>query len=105
MSGQTNFQTITQIINKIVTKTPNVEITPETHLIKDLGIDSLEQVEIVLEIEKEFDIKISDDQASTIQTIADIVKFVDKNSVNKNPVDKNLADKNLADKNSNNITQ
>ena len=52
-------------------------IKPETNLMKDLEADSLDAVEIIMEIESEFGIEIPDEEAEKFQSIDDIVKYVD----------------------------
>jgi acyl carrier protein len=54
------------------------EVNPEAHFIDDLGADSLDTVELVMALEEEFGIEISDEDAEKIQTVADVVKFLDK---------------------------
>ena len=46
----------------------------------DLGADSLDTVELVMELEEEFDINIPDDAAEKIQTVGQAVKFIEENS-------------------------
>jgi len=53
-------------------------VTLEARLIDDLGADSLDNVELVMAFEEEFDIEIPDDAAETILTIGDAVKFIEK---------------------------
>ena len=55
------------------------EITMDTNLMKDLSADSLNAVEIIMAIEDEYGIEIPDEEAETIQTVADLVKFVEDN--------------------------
>ena len=55
------------------------EITMETNLMKDLSADSLDAVEIIMAIEDEFGIEIPDEEAETIQTVQDLVRFVEDN--------------------------
>ena len=52
-------------------------ITDETHFINDLGADSLDTVELVMELEDEFGISISDEEAEKIQTVGDAVKYIE----------------------------
>lgn len=52
------------------------EITPEKSLIKDLGADSLDSVELIMSIEQKFDISIPDDAAENIKTVGDIIEYV-----------------------------
>jgi acyl carrier protein len=54
------------------------EVTPEASFTNDLGADSLDTVELIMEFEKEFDIQIPDDQAESIATVGDAVAFIEK---------------------------
>jgi acyl carrier protein len=53
------------------------KITPETSFVNDLGADSLDTVELVMELEEEFDITIPDDAAEKIQTVGQAVQFIE----------------------------
>ena len=53
------------------------EITPDANFIKDLGIDSLDYAELVMEFEQVFDIKIPDSDAEKLQTIKDAIDYID----------------------------
>jgi len=55
-------------------------ITDETHFINDLGADSLDTVELVMELEDEFGINISDEEAEKIQTVGDAVKYIENHT-------------------------
>jgi acyl carrier protein len=55
------------------------EITMDTNLMKDLSADSLDAVEIIMAIEDEYGIEIPDEEAENIQTVQDLVKFVEEN--------------------------
>ena len=55
------------------------EITMDTNLMKDLSADSLDAVEIIMAIEDEYGIEIPDEEAENIQTVSDLVKFVEEN--------------------------
>ena len=52
------------------------KITPETTFINDLGADSLDTVELVMEFEDEFDLNIPDEDAEKIQSVGDAVKYI-----------------------------
>ena len=52
------------------------EATNEANFTNDLGADSLDTVELIMELEKEFDIQIPDDEAEKIATVGDAIKFV-----------------------------
>ncbi|TDL99192.1 MAG: acyl carrier protein [Flavobacteriaceae bacterium] len=53
------------------------EVTNEASFTNDLGADSLDTVELIMEFEKEFDIQISDDNAEKISTVGDAVTFIE----------------------------
>lgn len=55
---------------------PDSEITPDASFVKDLGIDSLDYAELVMEFEQTFNIKIPDDDAEKMQTIGEAVKYI-----------------------------
>lgn len=52
------------------------EITPDANFVKDLGIDSLDYAEIVMEFEQTFDIRIPDDDAEKLQTFGEAVRYI-----------------------------
>src|SRR5688500_11984532 len=52
------------------------EITPDANFVKDLGIDSLDYAEIVMEFEQTFDIRIPDDDAEKLQTFGQAVRYI-----------------------------
>jgi acyl carrier protein len=54
------------------------QITPETSFVNDLGADSLDTVELVMELEEEFDINIPDDAAEKIQTVGQAIEYIEK---------------------------
>ena len=56
---------------------PESEITPDANFVKDLGIDSLDYAESVMDFEQTFDIKIPDDDAEKLQTISQAVKYIE----------------------------
>jgi acyl carrier protein len=56
------------------------EVTLESSFTNDLGADSLDTVELIMEFEKEFNLAIPDDQAETIVTVGDAVKYVEGNT-------------------------
>ena len=52
------------------------QIKMETSFVNDLGADSLDKVELVMEFEDEFDINIPDEDAEKIQTVGEAVKYI-----------------------------
>jgi acyl carrier protein len=59
------------------------EIQPDANLVKDLGIDSLDYAEIVMDFEQTFDIKIPDDDAEKLATIGSAVKYIEEKLKNR----------------------
>lgn len=55
------------------------EVTSEASFQNDLGADSLDTVELIMEFEKEFDISIPDEQAENIQTVGQAIAYVEGN--------------------------
>lgn len=53
------------------------EVTPDASFIDDLGADSLDTVELVMELEKEFGIEIPDDDANNIRSVGDAIKYIE----------------------------
>ena len=53
------------------------EVTAEASFTNDLGADSLDTVELIMELEKEFNIAIPDDQAEKIQTVGDAISYIE----------------------------
>ena len=56
------------------------EVTPEKSFTNDLGADSLDTVELIMEFEKEFGISIPDDQAEKISTVGDAIAYIENNA-------------------------
>jgi acyl carrier protein len=54
------------------------KITPEASFINDLGADSLDTVELMMELEEAFGISIEDEEAEKIQTVKDAVDYLEK---------------------------
>ena len=55
------------------------EVTHEASFTNDLGADSLDTVELIMEFEKEFNIAIPDDQAEKIATVGQAIEYIEKN--------------------------
>ncbi len=68
-------------IKNVLVEAINVDpeaVTPEARLSEDLEIDSLAAVELSLELETEFDIRIEDDELANLKTVQDIIDLVEK---------------------------
>ncbi|HNQ36708.1 MAG: acyl carrier protein [Prolixibacteraceae bacterium] len=59
------------------------EVTNEASFTNDLGADSLDTVELIMEFEKEFDLAIPDDQAEKISTVGEAIKHIEEGIKNK----------------------
>jgi acyl carrier protein len=73
------MSTIEKRVKEIVAEQLGVEetqVTNEASFMDDLGADSLDTVELVMALEEEFDIEISDEQAEKIQTVQDAVDYI-----------------------------
>ena len=55
-------------------------VTIETSFVNDLGADSLDIVELVMELEDEFDVSIPDEDAEKMQTVGDAVKYINEHT-------------------------
>jgi len=72
---------IEQRVKKIVAEQLGVneaDIKIDSSFVDDLGADSLDTVELVMELEDEFDIDIPDDAAEKIQTVGQAIEFIEK---------------------------
>ena len=70
-------------VTKIVAEqmgTDKAKITLETSFVNDLGADSLDTVELVMELEDEFDVSIPDEDAEKIQTVGQAIKYIEEHS-------------------------
>ena len=56
------------------------DVKPEASFIDDLGADSLDIVELIMALEEEYDIEISDEDAEKIQSVGDAINYVEKQS-------------------------
>ena len=56
------------------------EVTKEASFTNDLGADSLDTAELIMEFEKEFNLSIPDEKAETISTVGDAIKYLEENA-------------------------
>jgi len=54
------------------------QVTPEAKFIEDLGADSLDTVELVMALEEEFGNEIPDEQAEKLQSVGDVIKYIEE---------------------------
>jgi acyl carrier protein len=77
------FMSIEEKVKQYVIDTLDVnpsEVVPEAKFIDDLGADSLDIVEMIMAMEEEFDLEITDEEAEKLSTVKDVVEFI-KNSI------------------------
>ena len=66
------------IVDKLVID--ESEVTDESNFMSDLGADSLDTVELIMEFEKEFDLQIPDDEAEKITTVGQAIEYIKKHT-------------------------
>jgi len=74
---------IAERVKNIIIERLNVEedqVTAEASFINDLGADSLDTVELIMEFEKEFNINIPDEQAENITTVGEAIAYLEANA-------------------------
>ena len=54
------------------------QVTPAAKFIEDLGADSLDTVELVMAFEEEFNVEVPDEEAEKLQTVGDVVKYIEE---------------------------
>ena len=64
------------IVDKLVID--ESEVTNDSNFMSDLGADSLDTVELIMEFEKEFDLQIPDDDAEKITTVGEAIKYIEE---------------------------
>jgi acyl carrier protein len=69
-------------VKKIIAEKLSVdlaEVVPEASFVDDLGADSLDLVELIMSMEEEFDVEISDEDAEQLVTVKDAIDYIEKN--------------------------
>ena len=68
-------------IKKIIVKQSGIDeskITEDSSFLDDLGADSLDTIDFIMELEEEFNIEIPDEDAGKMKTVGDVIKYLDK---------------------------
>ncbi|HHU21495.1 MAG TPA: acyl carrier protein [Acholeplasma sp.] len=68
-------------VKKVVASELDIEeskVTKSARFVEDLGADSIDALELIIALEDEFDIEISDDDAQDIKTVGDVVAYIEK---------------------------
>ena len=71
------FDEVKEVIVEQLNVSPE-EVKPESKFVEDLGADSLDVVELIMALEEKFEIQIPDSEAEKIQTVKDIVDYIEK---------------------------
>ena len=74
--SDTKSKVVAIIVDKL--GVDEAEVTPEASFTNDLGADSLDTVELIMEFEKEFNMAIPDDQAEKISTVGDAITYIEE---------------------------
>ena len=75
-------QPIEEKVKGIIVEQLGVEaeqVAPDAKFIEDLGADSLDTVELVMALEEEFGIEVPDDEAEKLQSVSDVIKYIEEN--------------------------
>ena len=76
-------QTIEEKVKAIIVEQLGVkaeQVIPEAKFIEDLGADSLDTVELVMALEEEFGMEIPDEEAEKLQSVGDVIKYIEDSS-------------------------
>jgi len=77
MSEKSIEEKVKDIIVEQLSVTPE-QVTPTASFIEDLGADSLDTVELVMAFEEEFCVEVPDEDAEKLQTVGDVVKYIEE---------------------------
>ncbi len=69
---------IEEKVRSIIVDQLGVKVTADAKFIEDLGADSLDTVELVMAFEENFDIEVPDEEAEKLQSVADVVAYIEK---------------------------
>ncbi len=75
-------KTIEQRIKDIIVEQLGVnadQVTSDAKFIEDLGADSLDTVELIMALEEEFGIEVPDEEAEKLQSVGDVIKYIEEN--------------------------
>ncbi len=71
------LEKLKEILVNTVDVEPNTEIDENTVILRDLGVDSLDMVELVCAVEDEFDIEIADKKIKSLVTVGDLIDYIE----------------------------
>jgi len=67
---------VKQVTSRLL-KVDMADITPDSHFVRDLGAESIQSIELVAAFEEEFEIEMDQDEALSVQTVADAARFIE----------------------------
>ena len=79
MSQEAIFEKVRSIVAEQLS-VDTAEVKPESNFQNDLGADSLDTVELVMAFEEEFGIDVPDEEAEKLQSVGDVVRYVEENA-------------------------
>jgi acyl carrier protein len=71
------FDEVREVIVEQLNVSPE-EVKPEAKFVEDLGADSLDVVEMIMALEEKFEIEIPDSEAEKIETVQDVIDYIEK---------------------------
>ena len=76
------IQKVKKIIVEQLTVNPD-QVTPDAKFVEDLGADSLDNVELIMALEEEFNLEVPDEEAEKLQSVGDVIKYIEANQKEK----------------------
>ena len=73
---------VKKIIVEQLTVNPD-QVTPDAKFVEDLGADSLDNVELIMALEEEFNLEVPDEEAEKLQSVGDVIKYIEVNQKEK----------------------
>ena len=73
---------VKKIIVEQLTVNPD-QVTPDVKFVEDLGADSLDNVELIMALEEEFNLEVPDEEAEKLQSVGDVIKYIEANQKEK----------------------
>ena len=81
--GDNNIEEkVKKIIVEQLTVNPD-QVTPDAKFVEDLGADSLDNVELIMALEEEFNLEVPDEEAEKLQSVGDVIKYIEANQKEK----------------------
>lgn len=72
------FPRLVELVRSVAKIDPEIAIGPETRLVDDLGVDSLDLVGVILQIQDDFQVSISEDDVPALQKLGDLARYLEE---------------------------